>query len=127
MRVLVADDDDDNRELVAVILRRDGHTVIEATTGVAALNQFTSMLAASMTPDLVIADLWMPGMGGLSLIACIRSAGCACPTLLLTGHDDPDVRAESKALNARVMVKPFEIEDLRRIIDAFDGACVTSS
>jgi CheY-like chemotaxis protein len=114
--VLVVEDHDDTRTLIADALRSDGHIVVEACTGSEALEAYKSTLAANMTLDMVITDQWMPGMLGLSLMACLRAAGCTCPALLITAHDHASVRAQATSLGTATMIKPFDITALRRAV-----------
>ena len=109
-------DHDDTRKLIADALRSDGHIVVEARTGNEALEAYKSTLAANMTLDMVITDQWMPGMMGLSLIACLRGAGCMCPALLITAYDHSSVRAQASALDMTTMIKPFDINAVRRAV-----------
>lgn len=62
-RVLVVDDDEDNRELVVGLLRAEGYTVTPAENGAAAL----ASLAEGLDPDVVLTDLMMPIMSGWEL------------------------------------------------------------
>jgi two-component system, OmpR family, response regulator len=116
--VLLVEDDDENRAMVATALRADGHVVIEAVTGVEGLSRYTSLLAADITPNVVISDSWMPGMRGLSFVACLRGSGCTCPVLLITAHDTPETRAQAHTLDVEVIPKPFDIEALRAKVSA---------
>lgn len=120
LHVLLVEDNDDHRELVATALRSDGHRVVEAVTGVEGLQRFNVLLSAGMGPDIIITDLWLPGMLGLSLAACIRSAGCTSPVLLITAHDHHEIYVQARALDVDVVPKPFDIDDLRRRVSLFD-------
>jgi two-component system sensor histidine kinase/response regulator len=61
-RILVAEDNDDNRRLLSIYLTREGYEVIEARDGVEALDK-----AHAEMPDLVLSDVQMPGLDGYSL------------------------------------------------------------
>lgn len=83
-----------------------GHEVLEAALGLAALD-----VIGDVAPDLVIADLRMPRMGGLELIREMRASPEmeSIPVVLPTGHVDvADVKRSADA----VMIKPFDPEDL---------------
>jgi twitching motility two-component system response regulator PilH len=67
--ILVAEDDDDLRELVSCVLARAGYHVIEATDGLEALARLE---LASSAPDLVLLDLMMPRMSGTEVLARMR-------------------------------------------------------
>lgn len=115
-RVLVVEDHDDTRELIAHALRGDGHRVVEARTGAEALEHYRAMLAADLPPDIVIADLRMPGMLGLSLVSGLRAAGCLCRALLITAYGNREVRAQANALDMETMAKPLDLVALRRFV-----------
>ena len=108
--VLVADDDDDVRELVAWVMRSAGHEVAEAPDGQAALDQMVDHRW-----DLAVLDIGMPGMSGLEVLASLRERHTDCgPIIVLTGCDDPDVRQEARNLGADAyLTKPFVLADLR--------------
>jgi CheY-like chemotaxis protein len=80
--VLVVDDDIDNREVMALILRRQGYTVIEAADGETALAE----LRRADTPSLIILDLMMPRMNGWEFLSCQRAEPrlAAIPVLLIS-------------------------------------------
>jgi len=65
--VLIVDDDANNRLLLVSILRHERHTALEAENGVRGLE-----LAAAHLPDLVIVDLYMPGVDGVTFIRRVR-------------------------------------------------------
>ena len=93
-----------------MILERAGYEIDEAPHGLAALESISNA-----APDLVLADLTMPRMGGIGLIEAIRSRPetSAIPVVLLTGHADG---VDVDGLADAVVTKPFEPEDLVREI-----------
>lgn len=124
-RVLVAEDNDDIRRLVATVLRVDGYSVIEARDGTELLEQLGSALlfghfGGELDPiDLVITDIRMPGHSGLELLAGLRDADIAVAVILMTAYGDAHTREQARALGADLLVhKPFEIEMLRRTVRA---------
>ncbi|HEX9308871.1 MAG TPA: response regulator, partial [Anaeromyxobacter sp.] len=68
-RVLVVDDSEPVRSLLARALRHHGYAVYEADTGTAALR-----IAFDVLPAIAIVDQWMPGMTGAELIRLLRAA-----------------------------------------------------
>ncbi len=104
-RVIVADDEDDIRQLVAFTLRRRGHVVIEATDGDAAL-----ALISTEHPDLAVLDVMMPGLSGLEVAraASADPATAAIPIILLSAKGQVTEVDEGLASGARAyLVKPF--------------------
>ncbi|MFC4169805.1 response regulator [Teichococcus aestuarii] len=80
-RLLLVDDEASLRETLAACLREQGHAVLEAESGVAALAQ----LSAARHIDILVTDLAMPGMDGLALLDAVRQRLPALPALLFTG------------------------------------------
>jgi CheY-like chemotaxis protein len=117
--ILVAEDDDDLRELVAVVLTRDGYAVLEATSGDEALRRFDRQPFRdwSMRPvDLVLSEVRMRGTDGLGVANAIRGAGWSIPVILMTAFSDPTLEAEAARLHAVLLAKPFRLEHLRRVV-----------
>jgi CheY-like chemotaxis protein len=67
-RVLVIDDNENNRFLLATLLEHAGHSVLEAEAGIPG-----ALLAAQEKPDLVVVDLSLPDISGLALIRNLRA------------------------------------------------------
>jgi CheY-like chemotaxis protein len=118
-RVLLAEDDDQLRCLLASVLREDGHEVIEAGDGLELLATMESLLAdAHASRNLVIvADVNMPGLTGLDVLAIIRCAHLKIPFCIITAFADPETRAEAFDLSAAaVLDKPVDIDVLRSAV-----------
>ena len=94
MRVLLADDDDNFRAWMALLMRRLGFTVETAADGEHAL---ALLSAAGATFDLLIADFEMPRMNGLDLIREIRATPALSHqyAVMLTSHDDLDSKIDA--------------------------------
>jgi DNA-binding response OmpR family regulator len=112
-RVLVVDDEPDIRKLVAHLLRRAGHEVVEADNGRSALRS----LHAS-PPDLVLLDVSMPELDGWQTLERIRDLSDV-PVLMLTarGHELERVRG-LKAGADDYVVKPFGRQELLARVQA---------
>ena len=110
-RVLIVEDDANLRIVIRMVLERAGYEISEARHGVAALESI-----AEEMPDLVIADMTMPVMGGVELIDRIQSnpATASLPIVLLSGLQVDS--AVSRLVDA-VVLKPFEPADLIASID----------
>jgi DNA-binding response OmpR family regulator len=115
-RIVVADDDPVFRRLVALALREDGYTVVEAEDGeelVGAIERTarTGELAA------VVSDVCMPRLGGLDVLAVLRCAAWRTPVVLMTAFGEEETRAEARELGAAaVLEKPFAIDALRETV-----------
>ncbi|PWE16689.1 DNA-binding response regulator [Marinicauda salina] len=105
--VLVVDDDDRIRDLLAKFLRAQGMRVSTAPNAEKAL-----AMLRSLAFDLLILDVMMPGMNGFDLTREIRATR-DCPILLLTARGEPEDRIKGLSLGADdYLAKPFEPEEL---------------
>jgi CheY-like chemotaxis protein len=111
-RILVADDNKVIRNAVAWFLEFMGFEVALPANGIEALAVFLES-----TFDLVITDLQMPAMDGLSLASHIKERSPSTPVILLTGCDRETVwkKVESAPV-ASVIFKPFRLKDLQRTV-----------
>jgi signal transduction histidine kinase len=112
LTVLVVDDDDASRELVALVLRRHGASVTPASRAVDALAAIDREL-----PDVLVSDLSMPDLDGCALLAQVRALGHSrgrdVRALALTAHADDDHRTQALAAGFHMhMSKPFEFDGL---------------
>jgi two-component system alkaline phosphatase synthesis response regulator PhoP len=108
--VLVVDDDQDIRELIACKLREERYDVRSASDGETAL---ASMLL--VVPDLVILDIAMPKRSGLEVLKMLRARRetAAVPVILVTGKaSDRDVDEGFRVGADHYMIKPFRVADL---------------
>ncbi len=105
--VLVVDDEPLVREVVGRYLERDGFRVMVAADGDEALR-----LLGSATPELVVLDVMLPGVGGLDVLAELRRRG-EVPVILLTARGDEADRVLGLELGADdYVVKPFSPREL---------------
>ncbi len=106
--VLVVDDDDVLREVVATYLRHAGLEVVEADDGLRAVT-----LACSVSPDLVLLDLTLPGLDGLEVFRRMRSHRGDLPIMMLTARGDESDRVLGLELGADdYLPKPFSAREL---------------
>lgn len=118
--ILLAEDDHRLRALAERALRRLGYEVTATRDGAEALSRIE---ASPDHWDLVIADLVMPGSGGLELYERTRQRGWSIPFLFTSGHG-PSAMSEAGVGGARhtFLEKPWTLETLRlRVRDAIDG------
>ncbi len=105
--ILVVDDDNEIRRLLADYLSRNGYRVSTAANGV----EMRKTLAAS-APDLVVLDVMMPGTDGLELCREIR-AGSELPVIMLTARDEDTDRVVGLEMGADdYLAKPFNPREL---------------
>lgn len=112
LSVLIAEDDEDLRTLVARAFRRREVQVTEAATGPEALDR-----ARQSDFDAMIFDLGLPGMGGLSLAEEVRRLGTAAVLIAATGHGSEEaLRRTREAGFDHHLVKPLDIEKVLDLI-----------
>jgi DNA-binding response OmpR family regulator len=125
MRILLAEDDDELRGLLAEALRQYGYQVIEVRNGVVLDDVIRELSAQTVGHghEIVISDVRMPGRTGLSVLESHQ--GCPwCPRFIfMTGLGDEELRDEACRLGAAaVLEKPFEMAELRHILDEVAAA-----
>jgi DNA-binding response OmpR family regulator len=116
--VVLADDDDDWRGLLASSLEGAGYEVEEATDG----RQLQSMLEAAQAsgakPDLVVSDQLMPHLTGLEVLAWAGRHAPGVPFIILSAFAAPHIREPALLMGAAaVLEKPIDVVLLRARID----------
>lgn len=116
-RILVVDDDANNRLLLKSILSFDSHTVVEAEDGAIGLQRI-----AEHKPDLVIVDLYMPGVDGVTFVRALRDdpAHAAIEIALYTGTTvTPAIEDFLELYRVNTVIpKPSEPEEVLRRVRA---------
>jgi DNA-binding response OmpR family regulator len=115
--ILLGEDDEEMRKILSLTLRKEGYEVVEAKNGLelAEMMEDAHLSSVSSSPDLIISDIRMPGVTGLSCLAGLRAFDQATPVLLITAFGDLHIYQEAARLGATdVMDKPFEMEELRK-------------
>jgi two-component system response regulator (stage 0 sporulation protein F) len=117
-RVLLAEDDDEMRALISLRLRADGYELVEVPNGLALLEAVGDAQARlTPIPSVIVSDLRMPGMSGVAVLRAVRQHGWSTAFVLITAFGDEDALNEAAHLGASIVLhKPFELDDLRRVI-----------
>ncbi|MEO5339956.1 MAG: response regulator [Magnetococcus sp. MYC-9] len=117
--VMLADDDEEFRQLLRLRLHSEKTTIVEADNGQTALH-----LAAERPLHLIIADVQMPGMGGFELLKALRSKPETqeIPIILITGDETISTREKAFQLGANDFItKPFDAADFLPRVRRFLG------
>jgi DNA-binding response OmpR family regulator len=124
--VLVADDEEDIRALVAFRLQRAGYDVITAADGEEALR-----LATTRLPDLIVLDMMMPKATGLEVTRSLRAQDATkdIPVIILTARaQEADVASGFEAGADDYVKKPFSPKDLQLRVQALlEGSTAAST
>ena len=105
--ILIVDDEQPIREILVYNLKKEGYNVIEASDGIAALN-----LALEKYPDLILLDIMLPKMDGLSVCKRIKNS-YNVPILMLTAKDSEIDKILGLELGADdYITKPFSVREL---------------
>jgi two-component system chemotaxis response regulator CheY len=113
--ILIVDDSTSIRQVVAFTLKQAGFAVVEGSNGKEGLAQ----LEAAQRVDLIVTDLNMPVMDGITFIKHVRSrpSSKGTPVLMLTTESQDSKKQEGKAAGATGwLVKPFHPEKLLQTI-----------
>lgn len=114
-RILIADDEEPMRSLVARALMLDGHETVTAQDGADALDLLVRDGGAY---DLLLTDIKMPVMDGIELALAAARDYPALTILLMTGYADQRERASGlDALIHDVVTKPFGMADIREAVN----------
>jgi|JI10StandDraft_1071094.scaffolds.fasta_scaffold17786_6 two-component system chemotaxis response regulator CheY len=117
--VLIVDDSRTIRMQVRTVLEQEGLQVTEAADGKIALG-----LAPGLNPDLIITDLNMPEMDGISLVRALRGNASfpRIPILILTTVTDQEMKDKGRAAGATGwLCKPFKPDQLKIVIQKVLG------
>ncbi len=111
--VAVVDDEEPIRKALGRLLRASGLVAECFPSGRAFLDAIVTS-----RPDCVILDLHMPGLGGLQVLEQLKSHPPSLPTIVITGHDEPENQARCLSGGAVAYLrKPLDDEMLLRTID----------
>src|SRR6266852_5194872 len=119
-KILVIDDEQGIRDLLDTLLRRKGYDVIVAESGQKGLECFRRE-----RPDVLVLDLKMPGMDGLTVLRQIRSLDPIMPVIILTGAGTAETEQRVRAMGVTEYVeKEFSLhllgDSLKRLLKTPD-------
>lgn len=121
-RILIVEDNDDLRQLLAWKLRHEGHEVYEAADGLLGLK-----LARAQLPDVAVLDVGLPEMSGYDLASALRADPdtASIHLIALTGYGaDEDRRIASESGFDHHLVKPVGLDDLIAVLE-HTGECAS--
>ena len=108
-RILIVDDERSMREMLAILLRREGHDVVTAENGRTALD-----LIGRRSFDVIVSDARMPDIDGLDVLRQARAANPSVIAIMVTAYGSPDLIRGVETLGVNDYVeKPFNTEVLK--------------
>jgi DNA-binding response OmpR family regulator len=122
VRILLAEDDEELRFILARSLRRASHDV-EEIGDIAALFQrlaaFSAEMRGPLTPTILVSDVYMPGGNALDVVERLRTTLRGLPIVFITSAYDTRIAEKGLALGARaVLEKPVDMDELKALIKA---------
>ncbi|MFF0828973.1 sigma-54-dependent transcriptional regulator [Brevibacillus sp. NPDC003359] len=112
IHILIVDDEADFRHLLTSRLQRKGYTTLEAPDGIAAQN-----LVTSETIHVILLDLRMPGMDGLSFLQWCKETSPAIQIIVVTGNGTIETAIEAMKRGAYdYLTKPYNLNELETLI-----------
>ena len=112
-RILLVDDDEDMRSLLADVLNDEGYEVIQAADGAEALVRLHREAFAA-----ILLDKRMPGLSGMDLLPGLRVICPKTPVIVITAFGDAHTVAEGTEKGAfGLLCKPFRMDELRAMLD----------
>ena len=112
-RILLVDDDEDMRSLLADVLSDEGYEVIQAANGAEAL-----VLLHREAFAAILLDKRMPGLSGMDLLPGLRVICPQTPVIVITAFGDAHTAAEGAEKGAfGLLFKPFRMDELRALLD----------
>lgn len=113
-RILVVDDDRTTRHLLRALLKKAGYQVATAQDGVEALRKIEKGGF-----DLVVADVWMPRMNGLEMLARLRAEGRQARVVVMTSDSTPETLLRAVREQAfQYLTKPIQAAELLEIVES---------
>jgi two-component system response regulator AtoC len=111
-RILVVDDEPKMRRILELLLKEMGHEVVLAANGREALKH-----AQEKQLDLVMTDLRMPGMDGITLLTALREQGVEAPVIILTAHGTIESAVTAMKNGAYdYILRPFDVTAVEMVV-----------
>jgi two-component system nitrogen regulation response regulator NtrX len=105
-QILVVDDEERIRQSLNGVLKDEGYEVLEVKDGTQALKQIETD-----APDLVLLDIWMPGMDGIETLERIKTQIPNLPVIMISGHANIELAVKATRLGAFDFIeKPLSLE-----------------
>ena len=115
--ILVVDDEEEVRAVIAEALGGEGRKILQARNGLEALRW-----VASVPVDLILLDLMMPEMDGVETFRRVHSAHPELPVVIVTGYTESDLMVKALDIGPfTVLSKPVDIHKLQKVVSQIAG------
>ncbi|MEN8134176.1 MAG: sigma-54 dependent transcriptional regulator [Thermodesulfobacteriota bacterium] len=112
--ILIVDDELSMREFLTILLEKEGFRTLTAEDGESALKKIKSDKI-----DLLVSDIRMPGIGGLSLLEKIKAVDSSIPVILMTAYASPEDAVNAMKNGAYdYITKPFKVDEIKHVISS---------
>ncbi|RJQ49695.1 MAG: sigma-54-dependent Fis family transcriptional regulator [Nitrospiraceae bacterium] len=110
--VLIVDDEESIRETLSGIIEDEGHKVLTASSGEKALAYFDNE-----SPDIMLLDVWLPGMDGMEVLKAIREKNSKVSVIMISGHSNIETAVLATRLGAYdFLEKPLSLDKVLIIV-----------
>jgi len=111
--VMIVDDEEGIRETLSGILEDEGYESITASSGEEAVKK-----AKEITPDVVLLDVWLPGMDGIQTLQELKASHPDIPVIIISGHANVEIAVKATKMGAYdLLEKPLSIEKVLLAVD----------
>ena len=111
-RVLIVDDELSMREMLAILLKKEGHDVRSAGS-----RSEAAQTLADGPVDLVLTDIKLPDGDGLEILRHVKAAAPATPVVVMTAYGTTELAVAARKLGAEAYIlKPFDVDELRIVV-----------
>jgi two-component system response regulator PilR (NtrC family) len=111
-RILIVDDEKSMRELLTIMLRKDGHETVMAEDGLKAVKLIEEDIF-----DLVITDVKMPKMGGVDVLKAVKDSSPETIVIMITAYATAETAVEAMKEGAYdYILKPFKVDEIKLVI-----------
>jgi two-component system, NtrC family, response regulator PilR len=111
-RILVVDDEQSMRELLAIMLRKEGYEVVAANS-----RSMAASVLAQGAVDLVFTDVKLPDGDGIEILRHVKAASPETAVVVMTAFGSPEMAVAAMKLGAHdYLTKPFDIEELKIVV-----------
>jgi DNA-binding response OmpR family regulator len=114
-KILIAEDDEEMRTLLALYLEKAGYDVLSCSNGTDLVRYVSTLFSPFRHEEisLVVSDIRMPGFSGLEVLREMQGFMGFPPMILITAFGDETIHAEAERYGAKAIFdKPFDIEEL---------------